>query len=70
MGFLDKLLGRGKDAAGDAGDMAGKKADAAGDAGDKAMDAAGDAGDKAAEMADDAKSRVTGSDETPSGPGQ
>jgi hypothetical protein len=57
MGFLDKLLGRSKDAAHDAGDMAK-------DAGDKGMDMAKDAGDKVEDVSDDAKSHVTGGSDT------
>jgi ribosomal protein S6E (S10) len=57
MGFLDKLLGRSKDAAHDAGDMAK-------DAGDKGMDMAKDAGDKVGDVSDDAKSHVTGGSDT------
>ena len=56
MGFLDKLLGRGKDAAQDVGD-AGKGV------GDKAMDAAEDVGAKAEDVFDETKSRVTDDDE-------
>ena len=57
MGFLDKLLGRGKEAAQDAGDTAEKY-------GDKAMDAGKDVGDKAEEGFDDVKSRVSGEGES------
>ncbi len=56
MGFLDRLLGRGKDAAQDAGDMAK-------DAGEKTKDAASDVGEKAEDTFDDAKSRVSGDDD-------
>jgi hypothetical protein len=53
MGFLDKLLGRGKDAAESAGD-------AAKDAGSKVTDVASDVGDKAEEGLDEAKERISG----------
>ena len=53
MGFLDKLLGRGKEAAQDVGD-AGK------DVGSKAMDATDDVGQKAEDAFGEAKDRVTG----------
>jgi len=56
MGFLDKLLGRGKDAAETVGD-------APKDAGGKGMDAAEDVGAKAEDVFDETKSRVTGDDE-------
>ena len=56
MGFLDKLLGRGKQAAEGV-------EDAAKDAGEKATDVASDVGDKAEEAFDEAKERVTGADE-------
>jgi hypothetical protein len=56
MGFLDKLLGRGKDAAETTGDTAK-------DMGGKAADTAGDAGQKAEDMFDETKARVTGDDE-------
>jgi hypothetical protein len=56
MGFLDKLLGRGKDAAQDVGDKAQ-------DVGEKTKDVASDAGDKAKEGFDDAKSHVSGEDD-------
>jgi len=56
MGFLDKLLGRGKDAADTVGD-------AAKDMGGKAADAGDDVGQKAEEAFDEPKSRVTGGDE-------
>jgi len=62
MGFLDKLLGRGKDAAQDVGDTAK-------DVGDKATDGASDAGDKAKDAFDDTKSHVSGDDD-PSETGQ
>jgi hypothetical protein len=48
MGWLDKLLGRGEDAAS-------KAKDVAGDATDKAGDMAGDAADKAGDLGHDAK---------------
>jgi uncharacterized protein YjbJ (UPF0337 family) len=57
MGFLDKLLGRTKETAGEAADKAApvvdKAQDAAGDARDKAGDAAGDAGDEAKDAVSD-----------------
>lgn len=53
MGFLDRLLGRGKDAAESAGD-------AAKDAGSKVADVASDVGDKAEEAFDEAKERISG----------
>jgi hypothetical protein len=53
MGFLDKLLGRGKDAAESAGD-------AAKDAGSKVADVASDVGDKAEEAFDEGKERISG----------
>ena len=56
MGFLDKLLGRGKDAAKDAGEVAK-------DVGDKTKDVASDAGDKAKDTFDDGKSDVSGDDD-------
>lgn len=56
MGFLDKLLGRGKDAAQDAGDVAK-------DVGEKTKDVASDAGDKAKDAFDDAKSHVSEDDD-------
>ena len=56
MGFLDKLLGRGKEAAQDVGD-AGK------DVGSKGMDAADDVGQKAEDVFGEGKDRVTGEDE-------
>jgi hypothetical protein len=62
MGFLDKLLGRGKDAAESAGG-------AAKDVADKAGDVASDAGDKAQDTYEAAKDRITGED-TPSEVGQ
>ena len=57
MGFLDKLLGRSKDVAQDAGDMAK-------DAGDKGGDMAKDAGGKAQDVYEDAKSHVSGESDT------
>lgn len=57
MGFLDKLLGRSKDAAQDAGD-------AAKDVGGKVGDTADDAGDKAKDTFDGAKSHVAGESDT------
>ena len=62
MGFLDKLLGRGKDAAQSAGDTTK-------DVADKAGDVASDAGDKAQDAYEDVKDKVTGED-TPSEVGQ
>lgn len=56
MGFLDRLLGRGKEAAESAGDTAKE-------AGDKSKDVASDVGDKAEETFDDAKDQVTGEEE-------
>ena len=56
MGFLDRLLGRGKEAAETAGD-------AAKDVGEKAKDVASDVGDKAEESFGEAKERVSGGDE-------
>lgn len=56
MGFLDKLLGRGKDAAQDVGDKAQ-------DLGEKTKDVASDAGDKAKDTFDDAKSHVSDEDD-------
>jgi hypothetical protein len=56
MGFLDKLLGRSKEAADTAGDKAMEY-------GDKAVDAAKDAGDKGEDLYGEAKSRVTGEGE-------
>jgi hypothetical protein len=56
MGFLDKLLGRGKDAAETTGDTAK-------DMGGKAGDVADDVGQKAEDMFDETKARVTGDDE-------
>ncbi len=53
MGFLDKLLGRGKDAAESAGDVAQ-------DVGEKTKDVASDVGDKAQEGYEEAKSRISG----------
>ena len=57
MGFLDKLLGRTKETAGDVADKAApvvdKAQDAAGDAWDKAGDAAGDAVDEAKDAVSD-----------------
>ena len=59
MGFLDKLLGRAKDTAGDVSDKAApvvdKAQESAGQAWDKATDVAGDAADKV----EDAVSGVT-----------
>lgn len=52
MGFLDKLLGRTKETAGDAADKAAPVVD-------KAQDAAGDAWDKAGDVASDAKDAVS-----------
>ena len=58
MGFLDKLLGRSKEGAGDvadtAGDVVDKGVDVAGDAVDKGVDVADDAIDKGQELAGDA----------------
>lgn len=56
MGFLDKLLGRGKDAAESAGE-------ATKDAGSKVTDVASDVGDKAEDASDEVKDRVSGGDE-------
>ncbi len=67
MGWLDKLLGRGEDAAS-------KTKDVAGDATDKAGDVAGDAADKAGDLghgamdtgekaADEVKERLPGGSE-------
>ena len=56
MGFLDKLLGRGKDAAETTGDTAK-------DMGGKAVDATEDVGHKAEDVFGEAKSHVTGDDE-------
>jgi hypothetical protein len=57
MGWLDKLLGRSKEVAGDvadtAGDLAAKGADAAGDVVEKGADVAGDAIDKGQDLAGD-----------------
>ena len=57
MGFLDKLLGRTKETAGDAADKAApvvdKAQDAAGDAWDKAGDVTGDAVDEAKDTVSD-----------------
>jgi hypothetical protein len=53
MGFLDKLLGRSKEAADTAGDKAMEY-------GDKAVDMAKEGGEKAEDLYGDAKSRVTG----------
>jgi hypothetical protein len=67
MGFLDRLLGRTKEAGRDVtetvGNAADKAEDVAGDVVDKAEDVADDAMDKAEDVADDVKDRVTGSDE-------
>ena len=51
MGFLDKLLGRSKEAAGDVAEKAAPTVD-------KAQDAAGQAWDKTKDLADDAKDKV------------
>ena len=63
MGFLDKLLGRAKDTAGDVSDKAApvvdKAQDSAGQAWDKATDVAGDAADKV----EDAGSGLTDRDD-------
>jgi hypothetical protein len=56
MGFLDRLLGRTKEAGRDVTETVGNAAD-------KAEDVAGDVVDKAEDVADDVKDRVTGSDE-------
>jgi len=61
MGFLDKLLGRAKETAGDAADKAApvvdKAQDAAGDAWDKASDVASDAVDEAKDAVSDLTDR-------------
>jgi hypothetical protein len=58
MGFLDKLLGRGKQVAGGvveaAGDVVEKTADVAGDVAKKGIDVAGDVFEKGKEVAGDA----------------
>jgi hypothetical protein len=58
MGFLDKLLGRTKDVAGDVaaktGDIAEKTVDVAGDAASKGADVAGDVYDKSKDVVGDA----------------
>jgi hypothetical protein len=61
MGFLDKLLGRGKEATQDVGD-------AARDVGSKGMNAADDVGQKAEDVFGEAKDRATGEDEPAEAP--
>jgi uncharacterized protein YjbJ (UPF0337 family) len=64
MGFLDKVLGRAKEAAGSAAEKAGPALDtaqdAAGDAWDKTKDVAGDAADRARETLGKAGEEVEG----------
>lgn len=63
MGFLDKLLGKAKQTAGDVADktapMVEKAQHAAGQAWDKAKDRGGDAKDTAADTADEATDTVS-----------
>jgi hypothetical protein len=59
MGFLDKLLGRSKDAAE-------KGADVAGDAFDKGKDVAEAGADKAGDAMKSAGEKLSGGEETPS----
>jgi hypothetical protein len=58
MGFLDKLLGRTKPVAEDAGDKAGSMADTATDTAEKAWDKGADAAGDAADTAKNAASEV------------
>jgi hypothetical protein len=62
VGFLDRLLGRTKDVAGDA-------TETAGDVAEKGMDVAGDAVDEGKDLAEEGLDKVRGEDrpETPSG---
>lgn len=66
MGFLDKLLGRTKETAGDVGEKAApvvdKAQDAAGQAWDETKDGADDAKDKVGDVAGEAKDAVSGTD--------
>ncbi|HWB56109.1 MAG TPA: hypothetical protein VG479_04145 [Gaiellaceae bacterium] len=67
MGWLDKLLGRGEDAASKAKDMGGdaahKTGDMAGDAGHKAEDVGHDAMDAGEKGVDEVKERLPGGSE-------
>jgi hypothetical protein len=67
MGWLDKLLGRGEDAASKAkdvgGDAADKTGDMAGDAGHKAQDVGGDAMDAGEKGVGEVKERLPGGSE-------
>jgi uncharacterized protein YjbJ (UPF0337 family) len=73
MGFLDKLLGRTKETAGDVADKAapvvGKAQDAAGDAWDKAGDVASDAVDETKDVVSDLTHGDDAAESAEPGPG-